>query len=277
MIRVGHLLFTSKLFVVHSIFPRYMWNGGMYILWQHIAQLLYQDVENGLKLLPKITYEHINLSSYSVMRVNLAAQVLSATMAAVLKAYSPPDTAGTARLCEMVDSFFDCLNVRSTTEHQRKRKPFLAPYTSVEDQRFQWLQNDFLGFLRDWKGSTANRPGNFTQNARSRMFLSWQTHEGFQITTYSVIEATKFLLNEGMEFVLTERFCQDTIEEYFGSQRKLGRRSDNPDIRMFGYNSNTIRTQRAVSCQSGNTRGRKDKTRAWDNISNDPLPKRGKQ
>ena len=46
------------------------------------------------------------------------------------------------------------------------------------------------------------------------MFFSWQTREGFQITTFSVIEATKFLLNKGMEFVLTERFCQDTLEEY---------------------------------------------------------------
>ena len=40
----------------------------------------------------------------------------------------------------------------------------------------------------------------------------------------------KFLLGEGMEYVLTERFCQDTLEEYFGNQRKLGRRSDNPDV-----------------------------------------------
>ena len=54
------------------------------------------------------------------------------------------------------------------------------------------------------------------------------------------MEATKFLLQEGMEYVLTERFCQDPIEVYFGSQRKIGRRSNNPDIKMFGYNDNTI-------------------------------------
>ena len=53
------------------------------------------------------------------------------------------------------------------------------------------------------------------------MFIWWQTHEGFQLTVYSVIEATQFLLQEGVEFVLTERFCQDSLEEYFGHQRKL--------------------------------------------------------
>lgn len=223
--------------------------------------MFYQDVDNGLKLLPKITYDHINLNSYSVMRVNLAAQVLSATMAAVLKTFGPAEAAATSKFCEMVDGFIDCVNVRSTAEHQRKRKPFLAPYTSLEDERFQWLL-EFLDYLKRWKESTENRPGNFTLNARSRMSVSWQTYEGFQISVHSAIKATKFLLQEGMEFVLTERFCQDPLEEYFGSQRKLGQRNDNPDIKTFGYNNNTIRIQRAVSCQSGNTRGRKDKRRS---------------
>lgn len=49
------------------------------------------------------------------------------------------------------------------------------------------------------------------------MFLSWQTYEGLKITVNSVIEATKFLLQEGMDFVLTERFCQDPEEEFLGS------------------------------------------------------------
>ena len=135
----------------------------------------------------------------------------------------------------------------------------------------------FLDYLRTWKESVANRPGNFTQNARNRMFLSWQTHEGFEISVHSAVEVTKVLLQEGMEFVLTERFCQDPVEEYFGSQRKLGRRSDNPDIRTFEYNSNTIRIQRTVSCQSGNTRGRKDKRRSWEQVTDAKLPCRKKQ
>ena len=172
-----------------------MWNDELFILWQHIAQMFYQDIDNGLKLLPKLTYDHINLNSYSVMRVSLAAQVLSASVAAVLKSFGPAGAAATAKFCEMVDSFFDCMNVRSTTEHETKRKPFLAPYTSVEDERFQWLV-EFLEYLRRWKESTDNRPGNFTQNARSRMFISWQTYEGFKITVNSSIEATKFLLQE---------------------------------------------------------------------------------
>ena len=161
-----------------------MWNDGQYILWQHITQLFYEDAENGLKLLPTLTQDHIKLNSYSVMRVNVAAQVLSATVSAVLTTFGSLESSGTAKLCEMVDSFFDCLNVRSTTEHQRKRKPFLAPYTAVDDERFHWLETTFLGYLNSWKQSTENRPGEFTQNARSKMFLSWQTHEGSRLQPF---------------------------------------------------------------------------------------------
>ena len=141
--------------------------------------------------------------------------------------------------------------------------------------RFQFLE-DFLQYLVDWKESTQTRPGNFTHDARAWMFLSWQTHEGFEITARSTIEAAKFLLEEGMEYVLTERFFQDPAEEYFGRQRQLGRRSDNPDIRQFGYNNNAVRIQQSISCQSGNTRGRKDKTQAWVEVTNTKLPCRKK-
>ncbi|XP_022803466.1 uncharacterized protein LOC111340819 [Stylophora pistillata] len=158
----------------------------------------------------------------------------------------------------MVDCFFDCLNVRSRIEHIRKCKPFLAPCTSLLDGRFEFLMK-FLEYLNSWKTSTENKPGNYTQNARGKMFLTWRTHEGFEITVRSAIECTKFLLQEGMEFILIERFCQDPVEQYFGDQHRLGRHCDNPDIHQFGCNANTICIQQSDSCQSGNTRGRKDK------------------
>lgn len=79
-----------------------------------------------------------------------------------------------------------------------------------------------------------------------------------------------------MKFVLTERFCQDPLEEYFGKQHQLGRRSDNPDIYQFGYNGNTIKIERSISCQSGNTKGRKDRKKAWEQLTDAKLQCRKK-
>ena len=131
-------------------------------------------------------------------------------------------------------------------------KSFLKPYDSVNDERFVWLTDVFLKYLSDWKLSTENRDGNFTDHARASMFISWQTYEGLKITVHSSVELIKFLLNNGVSYVLSERFCQDPLENYFGRQRSIGSRKDNPSLRDFGYNDNTIRTQRIFRPISGN-------------------------
>jgi len=72
------------------------------------------------------------------------------------------------------------------------------------------------------------------------MFISWQAFEGFKITSYSTIEVVHLLLQEGFDYVFTERFCQDVLEEYFGYQRGMGRRADYSFLKEFGYNDNAI-------------------------------------
>ena len=134
--------------------------------------------------------------------------------------------------------FFDCSNVRSTTEHASKEQKNyrIKLYESVDDERFVWMKNTFLKYLEDWKTSTQTREGTFTATAREKMFLSHQTYEGFKITVNSHVEAIKFLLSES--------FMQDVIEDYFGHQRTVQGRSDNPSAQQFGYNDLTIAAKR---------------------------------
>lgn len=92
-----------------------------------------------------------------------------------------------------------------------------------------------------------------------------------------MIEVIQYLLSEGFEFVLTERFCQDLLEEYFGFQRSRGRRSDNPTVQDFGYNDLTIAAQRgSAPIVKGNVAGRYEggSRSKWYSVSDEPLPKR---
>ena len=50
----------------------------------HFHKILDDELENGLKLNPKLTINHTQLSSFSCMNVKLAAQILSATNANTL-------------------------------------------------------------------------------------------------------------------------------------------------------------------------------------------------
>ena len=58
-----------------------MQNNGQYISWQHLVDLYHKHRGDGttprpgLSILHKIKMEHIQLTSYSKMRVDLAAQV----------------------------------------------------------------------------------------------------------------------------------------------------------------------------------------------------------
>ena len=151
------------------------------------------------------------------MTVNYAVQTLSKTISVALSTFETPESIATAEYCEIIDSFFDCLNLRSLTEGRIKIKPFLEPYVSQNDERFTSLIENFLEYFNTWKESIDTRSGDFTATAKSKMFISYQTHQGFKITCYSTVDCVKFLLQEGMELVLTERFSQDALEEYFGN------------------------------------------------------------
>ena len=56
---------------------RLLWNNGENMVWEHISRCYFTDLELGLHQLPKLTLEHINLTSLAKTKVNLAVQVLS--------------------------------------------------------------------------------------------------------------------------------------------------------------------------------------------------------
>ena len=222
-----HLLKTLRNNLLHSGsdgHSRFMLNQGCHILWKHIRNFFQDDSSSSLRLLPKLTPDHIYLTSYSKMTVRYAAQVLSSSVGNVLLEFGSKDCIETAKYCLLVDQFFDCGNVRNQQEYKFKRKPFLKPYSSINDERFDWLENVFLKYFQDWLIWIHKTHSKMTPENRARMFISWQTYEGIQVSVKSLIHCVKFLLNSGVSYVLTEKFCQDDLENYFGTSRSSRRR-----------------------------------------------------
>ena len=100
--------------------------------------------------MPKIKYEHVHLTSYSKMRVDLAAQVcmvfnassifsififkvMSETVSKALRLTRDEEVAETALFIEMVDKMFECLNVSSLSKGKMKHKPFVQPCRNTND------------------------------------------------------------------------------------------------------------------------------------------------
>ncbi|XP_071499561.1 uncharacterized protein [Diadema antillarum] len=277
---VPHLLKTSRNNLENSGFNRQSRNlqiGEKHIRWTHLIQLYEWDSSSDLRLLPRLTPEHLYLNPSLRMRVKLATQVLSQSVANAFKLMSQKtgdtSTDGTRQYVEMFNKFFDCLNVSTVSEGQRKRNPNMMPYRSVNDSRFEWLTDVFLRYIKDWEQGIADTP-NLSALERERRCISKETREGLRITVASFVACTKELLQEGVEYVLSEKFSQDPIEEYFSKQRRAGGSSDNPTVQQVANNMLTF--QVAGAAVRASTFGNVTKRGGTEGIPSLPLPKRKK-
>lgn len=92
---------------------------------------------------------------------------------------------------------------------------------------------------------------------------------------FSFVEVTKMLLSlPGVQFLLSEKFCQDPLESYFGKQCYKGGRSDNPSVKEFIDNAVSLRVQGSAALEP--LRGNCSKKRQPGPLQVDesPLPKR---
>ena len=65
---------------------------------------------------------------------------------------------------------------------------------------------------------------------------------------HSFVELTKYLLAlPGVRYVLSEKFCQDPLESFFGKQRMRGGYNDNPNVQMFLKNTISLRIQGSLA------------------------------
>lgn len=139
-------------------------------------------------------------SCMEVVRIDLLLnQVLSSSVSLAFTFMKKDEFTETARFCRMFDKFFDCLNTRRIGEGKEERKPDLEPYWSDKDVRFtvssmdilillackaimvQWLEETFLGYLKEWKESVNARTG-FDKKAKAKMMISHETIEGLKMS-----------------------------------------------------------------------------------------------
>ncbi|KAL5506287.1 hypothetical protein EMCRGX_G007900 [Ephydatia muelleri] len=141
----------------------------------------------GMRILPKLKFEHIYHTAFSKMKVDLAAQVLSESVSKALVLVCGDECNETSQFVEMMDKFLDALNVHNYSHGSRALKPFQLPYTSREDPRLRWLVECFLKYLEDRERSVMGQSG-FSLAEKSNMLLSEETLYGLKITSRTFVE-----------------------------------------------------------------------------------------
>ena len=213
---------------------RRMWKNGEIISWK-VIEVFYSIIQKIKYQETKLTKSHVKLTSYSCMKVINAAQVMSISVVVALEILgNDPSFDGFClnelkKFITLVNNWFDCMNGSSdSTGRRNKQNDLLKPYTSTNDERFKFLEEEFLAFFEDWLKDVLKRPGNFSKDSREKMFISMQTFESIQVATRGFIKAVKFMLEINAPFIDARKFNQDKIEQFFGLLRMAFGGSRNP-------------------------------------------------
>lgn len=146
------------------------------------------------------------------------------------------------------------MNVRNTQECISKQKPVW----SVKDERFERLIGTFLPYFSNW---LRDYHGRLVKNINNNPFIN--RFDKVSEKNYQV------------KYVLTERFCQGSLENYFGKKRSKGRRKDNPNLRTFGYEDNALHNSKISRPIFSNSR--KDEEQNIEVKNAEPLLSRTKK
>lgn len=175
-----------------------------------------------LRVCPKLTYNHVNPSNMLKMRVKLATQLFSNSVAKGIQFYA---RIGETRLCNaeatveftlFLNNLFDALNRRFPREGLTLGcKDFL-----VIESASKWLD--------EWEQEVVN--GDIPKD----FFLTPSTAEGLRVTLKSVLELSRYLLTEcNFKYVLTSKMNQDPLECFFGIIRQAGGQNEHPTFPTF--------------------------------------------
>ena len=133
-----HLLKTTRNCFANSFASskvRHLW-FEQDISWMHVVRLFEEHCEKSeFKLCPKLTRNHIDLTSFSKMRVSLAANVLSSTVANALDLKYGSSVSATVKFVRLMNKWFDIVNVKHIREGRNSRNPDLMPFTDINDPR----------------------------------------------------------------------------------------------------------------------------------------------
>ncbi|XP_076150575.1 uncharacterized protein LOC143134015 [Alosa pseudoharengus] len=127
---------------------------GKEVSWRHLEEFYLKDKTGVIRMAPKLTERHIYLPPFTNMRVKLATQVLSHSVASgmqtmVVQKLLPEEALHTAKFAEDMDRLFDVLNSRSMKDTKWWRRPL-----SADSSRVDYLRS-CVPWVKTWKfGST---------------------------------------------------------------------------------------------------------------------------
>ncbi|KAK3910267.1 Transposable element P transposase [Frankliniella fusca] len=257
-----------------------MWKNNQTLSWKALEKLQEVDVENKFKL-HKLTKAHVYLTAFTRMRVSLATQVCSQSVADSLKKYVNDTRFQGLISCELItflekcNRMFDCLNGTDDPEGVRNKMNLdLLPYTECLDERFDFLES-ILTYFQDWQRQVLSREGNMSLEQRRRMQISKESYDSLHITISGFCGAVRYLLkNTGIKSIKAKDLNQDKLEQEFGLFRMSFGSNNHPTLQNLIQKVLSNYVQRSAALPvDGNIKGK----RKILSVDESLLPRRPRQ
>lgn len=194
---------------------------GKPVEWKYVEMFYRYDSSNRLRLAPKLTSKHIRVPAFSGMRVKLATQVLSHSVAAGLYTYCnlgkiSKDGIPTADFIEKMNMLFDCFNSSQISGANSYRRAISADscHMAFLESCKQWLSKIHV------LGSSSAR--------QLPCIVGWQLSINSLIMIWEELR-----INHSYKFLLTNRLNQDCLENFFSVIRGKGGHCFHPNPVQF--------------------------------------------
>lgn len=146
--------------------------------------------------------------------MQLALNVFHESTIAALKRNT--ETRETAEFCQIIQRWWNIVNVKTTTKCTTKRDEWSAPFRQQDDFRIQFLRN-FISWLHTW-----NHPGN-----TEGIFTS-DTYHAAVLTATTLLDILAYAQHiPDVKYVLTGKFQTDDLEARFRLYRSIAGRNYN--------------------------------------------------
>ncbi|XP_067120216.1 uncharacterized protein [Centruroides vittatus] len=184
-----------------------MVNHGKHISGVFLRNLFHLQRDHVIKPVRCLTFKHVYPTNFDKMKVKRAVDICSQNVIAALKFLQKHghrfenlnfvEAEGTIEYLEIMQKWFAIHNISNTQHHIHSRNATVMQFVSANDERLNWLDGEFLGYLpvacRHWK--------------------RWKRRFHLSMTLY--------LLEKCFDFILTRKFNSDDIENLFSGLRSM--------------------------------------------------------
>ena len=149
-------------------------------------------------------------TSFEKQKVSLAVNVFNKETVVALQLYGHKET---ATFVDEVTKLWNFINVKSTDAGRNLNDPNREPFTSTDDQRFQ--------FMHDMANKFKTMDASNSKYAKRVMCLTADTSNALVITLEEISALIKLLLRKGFKYVLPGTIQSDRLEGEFGLYRQF--------------------------------------------------------